>query len=333
MAVQRLPAEWEPQDAILLAWPHQHTNWDWLLDDASQLYEALVSVICDYADLVIAAPESDIEHIKARLEAMDVPLEYVYFYPAEFASSWVRDFGPVGVQTESGIKLLDFSDGAFTKGLMEQGAFPAATIEYLGFDCNPSAVEVDGQGALLVSAGSFGYDQLSTEAKAALAVELGTLFGVGKVNWLHHGYLMGADSGAHIKSLACFAPNNVLMYTACDDEQDEHYGQLKAMESELSTMTNLDGMPYRLLPLPWPGAKYDDNDQRIPASYANFLIVNEAILVPIYDSLSDEDALEVISQAFPGLEVFGIPSLSLIELGASLHRIAVPLPEGVLMPA
>jgi agmatine deiminase len=105
------------------------------------------------------------------------------------------------------------------------------------------------------------------------------------------------------------------------------------MEQELMAMTNADGQAYRLLSLPWPGAKYNDSDQRLPASYANFLIVNEAVLVPIYDSLSDEDALDVVSQAFPGYEIFGIPCLSLIERGGSLHCITMQLPEGVLLQA
>jgi agmatine deiminase len=98
-------------------------------------------------------------------------------------------------------------------------------------------------------------------------------------------------------------------------------------------MTNADGVPYRLLPLPWPGEKFGDGDTRLPASYANFLVVNEAVLVPIYDALSDEDALEVISQAFPGFEIMGIPCSILIERGGSLHCITMQLPEGVLMQA
>ncbi|RYF37400.1 MAG: agmatine deiminase, partial [Chitinophagaceae bacterium] len=123
------------------------------------------------------------------------------------------------------------------------------------------------------------------------------------------------------------------VYTACDDEQDEHYAALKDMETELKQMTNAIGQPYRLLALPWPGPKWSDDDRRLPATYANFLVVNEAVLVPIYDSLSDEDALEVISQAFPGYEIFGIPCSSLIERGGSLHCITMQLPEGVLLQA
>src|SRR6187402_314712 len=132
---QRLPAEWEPQDAVLIAWPHKNTDWEWMLDDVTQLYEALVSVICDYADVVIALPAAAIDSARARLEAMSVPLEYVYFYPVDTRDMWIRDFGPMAVQVEQGIKLIDFAfngcgerysselDGSVTKKLQLQNAF------------------------------------------------------------------------------------------------------------------------------------------------------------------------------------------------------------------
>jgi agmatine deiminase len=133
-----------------------------------------------------------------------------------------------------------------------------------------------------------------------------------------------------IDQLVRFCPNNTIVYTACDDEQDKYYEGLKKMEIELNFMKNATGEPYRLLPLPWPGTMFNDEDERLSVSYASFLIVNEAVLVPIYNALSDEDALEVIFQAFPGFDIMGIPCETLVEQGGSLHRIAMQLPEGVL---
>lgn len=342
----RFPAEWEPQDAILLAWPHKDTPWDWQLDDVVQLYEALVSVICDYADLVITIPEAEIEPVKTRLAAMDVPLEYVYFYPVESNDTWARDFGPISVQTEQGIKLLDFSfngwgekykwdlDNLISKKLHAQDAFPSAEFESIKFVLEGGSIESDGAGTLMTTSSCLLNKNRNPDlSKAEIEQQLKSAFGVSKINWLESGYLAGDDTDGHIDVLARFCPNNTIVYTACDDEQDEHYASLKKMEAELKGMTNAHGEAYRLLPLPWPGAKFGDNDQRMPATYANFLIVNEAVLVPIYDSLSDEDALEVISQVFPGYEIFGIPCLSLIERGGSLHCITMQLPEGVLLQA
>jgi len=346
MTNHRLPAEWEPQDAILLAWPHKNTSWNPILDDVVQLYEALVSVICDFADVVIAIPEAEIQNVRAHLEGMDIPLEYVYFYPVDSNDTWVRDFGPITIQSETGVKLLNFNfnawgskyafelDNKISKKLFELDAFSAAEFEDVDFVLEGGSIESDGQGTLLTTSSCLlNKNRNPNLSKDEIEQQLKKSFGARKVNWLNSGYLAGDDTDGHIDVLARFCPNNIIIYTACDDETDEHYQALKAMEVELAAMTNADGQPYHLLPLPWPGAKFGDDDKRLPATYANFLIVNEAVLVPIYDSLSDEDALEVISQAFPGYEIFGIPCLSLIERGGSLHCITMQLPEGVLPQA
>jgi agmatine deiminase len=340
---QRLPAEWAPQDAVLLAWPHKNTEWNQNLNEMEQLYEALVSVICDYADLVIALPELEIERVKARLQVMDIPLEYVYFYAVDTNDTWARDFGPLSVMTSTGIKLLDFIfnawgekypgnlDNQVTQTLFAREAFPAALIEPQDWVLEGGSIDVDGQGALLTtSACLLNKNRNPNLTKNDIELRLKDAFGVTKIHWLNHGVLQGDDTDGHIDTLARFCPNNTIVYVACDDEQDDHFVELKKMEQELQSLTNIERQPYRLLPLPWAGAIYGEQNQRVPASYANFLIVNEAVLVPIYDALSDEDALEVISTAFPGYEVFGIPCLSLIERGGSLHCITMQLPEGVL---
>jgi agmatine deiminase len=343
MSLQRLPAEWEPQDAIMLTWPHKNTDWDWILDDVSELYEALATVIVDYADLVIAVAPDMVDEVRRRLAAMGAPLEYIHLYPVETNDTWARDHGPLSVATDTGFKLLDFTfngwgnkhahdlDNQISRRLFEQGAFPAASFESCDLVLEGGSIEVDGRGTLLTTAQCLlnpsrnpHLDQAEIEARLKAA------FGVQKINWLHHGYLAGDDTDSHIDTLARLCPNRTIVHTACDDPEDEHYAELKLMEEELKTMTDVDGEPYRLLPLPWPGPVLGDRDHRLPATYANFLIVNEAVLVPIYDLPSDEDALEQISQAFPGYDILGIPCSPLIEQGGSLHCITMQLPEGVL---
>jgi len=346
MSNRRLPAEWEPQDAILLAWPHKNTGWREHLEEVEQLYEALVSVICDFADVIIAIPESQLNSVRLRLEAMEVPLEYVYFYTLDTDDTWVRDFGPITIQTDAGMKLFDFKfnawgskysfdlDNRASRNMFELGAFPSAKFESVDFVLEGGSIESDGKGTLLTTSSCLlNKNRNPNLTKDEIESRLKEVFGVQKVNWLNSGYLAGDDTDGHIDVLARICPNNTIIYTACDDESDEHFASLKKMEQELKEMTNADGQPYRFLPLPWPGVHLSDADKRMPASYANFLIVNEAVLVPIYDALSDEDALEVVSQAFPGYEIFGIPCLSLIERGGSLHCITMQLPEGVLLQA
>ena len=343
---QRLPAEWEPQDAILLTWPHPATDWDWILDEVTELYEALATVIADYADLVISAPAAQLEEVRQRLEAMGAPLEYIHLYPCDSDDTWARDHGPITVATPDGFKLLDFTfngwgnkhrhslDNQLSRRLFEQQAFPLASLESQDWVLEGGSIETDGCGTLMTTASCLLNPNRNPQLdKAEIEARLKAAFGIRKINWLQHGHLAGDDTDSHIDTLARLCPNNVIVYTACDDPQDEHYADLKAMEAELQTFTDADGNPYRLLPLPWPGAVVNDEGERLPATYANFLIVNEAVLVPIYNLPSDEDALEVITQAFPGYDILGIPCSVLIEQGGSLHCITMQLPEGVLEPA
>lgn len=345
MSGQRLLAEWEPQDAVMLAWPHKQTPWDWILDDVVQLYEALATVICDYADLVIAAPAEELDDIRVRLGAMNAPMEYIYLYPVPTDDTWARDHGPMTVETTEGMKLLDFQfngwgnkfehrlDNRITRNLYEQGAFAAAAIEEQDWVLEGGSIECDGNGTLLTTASCLlNANRNPHLTRAEIEQRLKDSFGARKINWLNHGYLAGDDTDSHIDTLARLCPDNVIVYTACDDVEDEHYDELKKMEAELQVLTDADNQPYTLLPLPWPQAVFNEDGKRLPATYANFLIINEAVLVPIYECLSDEDALEQISRAFPGFDIVGIPCSLLIEQGGSLHCITMQLPEGVLQP-
>lgn len=346
MSSQRLLAEWEPQDAVMLTWPHANTPWGDLLDDVTQLYEALVTVICDYADLVIAAPADEIEGVSARLAEMGAPIDYIHFFAVSSNDTWARDHGPLTVETAEGMKLLDFTfngwgnkfpadlDNQITQNMFRLGAFSAVSIAVEDWVLEGGSIETDGRGTLMSTASCLlNPNRNPSLSREQIEQRLKDVFGVRKINWIEHGYLAGDDTDGHIDTLARLCPNNVIVYTACDDPQDEHYEALKKMEAELQAFSDADGHPYRLLPLPWPAAVMNDVDQRLPATYANFLIVNELVLVPIYGCLSDEDALEQISQAFPGYDVMGIPCSVLIEHGGSLHCITMQLPEGVLEQA
>ncbi|MEJ2200448.1 MAG: agmatine deiminase family protein [Desulfuromonadaceae bacterium] len=116
----------------------------------------------------------------------------------------------------------------------------------------------------------------------------------------------------------------------CSDPTDEHYTALAAMEEELKAFRTADNQPYRLIPLPWPQACFDKEGQRLPATYANFLILNRAVLVPTYRDQQDAEALAKVAEAFPGREVIGIDCLPLIQQHGSLHCVTMQLPKGVL---
>lgn len=339
MLGQRLPAEWEPQDAVLLLWPHKGVDGAHL-NTIVQLCEALVSVICDYADVVIALPEIEIDSVRSRLDAMSIPLEHIYFYSISYGDAscnlWARDCGPITIEAEQGIKLLNFAVSnaeekfdinSIFRQLHLQNAFPGACYEIQDWSLNGGVIEADGRGTLLVKKSYFNKYNTGL-SKDDIESRLKNIFGVNNLIWLENGRV--CENSHYIDQLVRFCPNNIIIYTACDDEQDLYYEELKKMEIELSLIKNAAGEQYRLLPLPWPGAIFNDDGERLAVSYASFLIVNEVVLVPIYNALSDEDALEVLFQAFPGFDIMGIPSETLAEQGGSLHRMAMQLPEGVL---
>ena len=154
-------------------------------------------------------------------------------------------------------------------------------------------------------------------------------FGVERVLWINHGYLAGDDTDSHVDTLARFCDVDTIAYVQCDDKTDEHYASLKLMERELKSFKTLEGNPYRLIPLPMADARYE-GEQRLPATYANFLIVNGALLVPTYRSPKDEQALSALREAFPDREVVGVDCSALIHQHGSLHCVTMQLPYYVL---
>lgn len=159
-----------------------------------------------------------------------------------------------------------------------------------------------------------------------------------RIVWIDHGKLIGDDTDGHIDTIVRPAPNDTLLYVKCYDETDEQYADFQAMEEQLRTLRTVDGKPYRLLPLPMPKAMYDDGEtmsdkpfegaERLPATYANFLIINGAVLVPIYgqDDL-DRQALSVIKEAFPDRDVVGIDARVAVRQHGSLHCLTMQFPE------
>ncbi|MFN3659911.1 MAG: agmatine/peptidylarginine deiminase, partial [Brevinematales bacterium] len=156
--------------------------------------------------------------------------------------------------------------------------------------------------------------------------------GARRVLWVEHGYLAGDDTDSHIDTLARFATPNVMLYVSCDNPADEHYQQLREMENDLKRFRTHEGKPYTLIPLPMPAARYDDEGNRLPATYANFLFVNGAVIVPTYhDEVNDTQALRLFQEVFPEREIIGIPALSLIKQHGSIHCVTMQIPQGVLV--
>jgi len=189
------------------------------------------------------------------------------------------------------------------------------------------SIESDGQGTIFTTSccllaphrnQPLTKDQIEERLKEYLCAE--------RVLWIDHGQLTGDDTDGHIDTLVRIAPNDTLLYIGCDDPQDEQYEELHLMEEQLRTFRTTDGKPYRLLQLPMPRAIFDEC-QRLPATYANFLVINGAVLCPTYNQPDlDAEALRIIGEAFPDREIVGIDCRSLIKQHGSLHCCTMQFP-------
>ena len=340
---KRLPAEWEPQDAVQLTWPHANTDWQPLLNQVVPVYERLVQLLLEVCDVIIGAPEDQVDSLRVRFQSLNLDLSKIHLYAVQSNDTWARDHGPITIETAKGLVLLDFQftgwggkfqadlDNAITADLYQQGAYGNSSCQHQPLVLEGGAIESDGRGTLLTTEQCLLNPNRNPQLdKSANEEQLGQLFGVTRINWLKHGALQGDDTDSHIDTLARLCPNNVIAYQSCDEPADPHFDDLQAMANELQKMTDCAGSPYRLLALPWPSAKYDELGERLPATYANFLIINNMVIVPTYQDVRDNEALMKIQDAFPGYRVEGIDCLPLIHQHGSLHCITMQLPRGVL---
>lgn len=335
----RLPAEWEPQAAVLLAWPHAGTDWGPRLAPVEASCVELARAIADYQDIVVCVADAALhERVHALLSDAGTVMQRVNLVEVAYDDTWLRDSGPITLCDDTGIqRMLDFrftgwggkyaaaQDDALIATLANRGVFDARTIERIDWALEGGAIDSDGRGSVLATWRCL-HQRHPDMDRATMTATLRTHLSAERVLWLDHGYLLGDDTDAHIDTLARFAPDDVIVYQACDDTDDAHYAELASMAAELSRLRTPDGEPYTLRPLPWPRPIMDQG-RRLPASYANYLVINGAVLVPAYDDPADADAAKIIGAAHPDREVVQVPCRSLIWQNGSLHCMTMQLPR------
>ena len=340
-STERFPAEWEPQSAVLVAWPHAGTDWAERLDEVEETYVALVAAIARFEDIVICVADDDLQtYAEARLRSARADMARVRFVTVEYDDTWLRDSGPISLRGSDGFRLLDFRftgwggkfeasrDDRLVQALDAQHVFERAQRQQIDFALEGSAIDTDGAGTLLTTWQCL-HERHPDASREELTARLSDWLAQQRVLWLDHGYLEGDDTDAHIDTLARFAGTDAIVFQACDDPDDAHYVELKAMADEIAALRTRDGHPYRLFPLPWPRPIVDAG-RRLAASYANFLIVNGAVLMPAYGDDADAAAAAVLAQAFPDLEIVPVSCRALIWQNGSLHCITMQLPQGLL---
>lgn len=338
--VLRFPAEWEPQSGVLVAWPHAGTDWADRLESVEATYVALVAAITRFETALVCVANESVEARARSLLSAAADLSRVEFERLDYDDTWLRDSGPITLRDGHRLRLLDFHftawGGKFEAGLddqivatlSERGVFGEARRERIDFALEGGAIETDGEGTLL-STWRCLHERHPDLDRQQVSNRLQGWLQQRRTLWLEHGYLEGDDTDAHIDTLARFASADAIVYQGCQDPGDAHHGELQAMAAELAAFKQLDGRPYRLFELPWPQPILDGG-RRLAASYANFLIVNGAVLAPAYGDPSDDRAMAVLGQAFPGREIVAVPCRPLIWQNGSLHCLTMQLPQGLI---
>ena len=306
-------AEWEHQRMVQLTWPHEGTDWAPILDEITAVYEEMAREIRKREPLLIVdkIPHND---------------------------TWARDHGFITVESLSPIPspkgegkrllLLDFCfngwgekfeaalDNQINRHLYEQGLVKGCYEDHLDFVLEGGSIESDGKGTVFTTECCLLAPHRNQPlTKTEIEKRLKEWLGAERIVWLQHGSLIGDDTDGHIDTLVRICPDDTLLYTGGDNDHPD----LAAMEKELQELRTLDGKPYRLLKLPLPRPIYDDGE-RLPATYANYLIVNGAVLIPTYNQQDlDQAAIGIIQQAFPDREMVGIDCRAVIKQHGSLH--------------
>ena len=310
----RLPAEWEPQSGVQLTWPHAATDWAPMLDDIVAVYDEMAREIRKREQLLIVPPPSN--------------------------DTWARDHGFITlVNDKGGVRLLDFQfngwgekfpaeiDNTLNRRIYDEGHVQGEYVDHLDFVLEGGSIESDGRGTIFTTSccllaphrnQPLTQQEIEDRLKEWLCAD--------RIVWLNHGSLLGDDTDGHIDTLVRICPDDTLLYIGGDDDHPD----LALMEQELRDLRTLDGQPYRLLRLPLPRPIYDDGD-RLPATYANFLVINGAVLVPTYAQPDlDGEAMRIIGEAFPGRDIVGIDCRPVIRQHGSLHCCTMQYPENVL---
>lgn len=296
-------AEWEPQSAVQLTWPHKDTDWAPILPEITAVYEEM---------------KREIESRETVIVVDDIPHN----------DTWARDHGFITVEENGQLILLDFKfngwgekfaaelDNDINRQLYEQQLVKGIYESHLYFVLEGGSIESDGKGTIFTTTCCLMAPHRNQPlTQQEIEQQLKEWLGAERIVWINHGSLIGDDTDGHIDTLVRIAPNDTLLYIGADDEHPD----LLLMEQELQQLRTIDGHPYRLLRLPMPRPIYDDGE-RLPATYANYLVINGAVLVPTYNQPDlDQEAISTIGKAFPDREIIGIDCRAVIRQHGSLH--------------
>lgn len=336
----RMPAEWKPHTATWLTWPHKPDTWPGNFAPVPGVYARFVRVLADSEEVHILVRDHEIEAAARRVlreEKADAP--NVFFHTIPNDDVWIRDCGPVFVRNpEAATPLVAVnweynSWGGKYPPYDADNAIPAAVAGYVGCPVvsgnmvlEGGSIDVDGEGLLLTTEQCLLHPNRNPSlSREQIEQRLRDLLGVRKVLWLGDG-IEGDDTDGHIDDLTRFVAPGRVVTVMEEDETDLNHAVLRANRERLRGLTGLSGHPLDVVDLPMP-EPVTYGGQRLPASYANFYIANNTVVVPVFgQSRRNDEALGILRECFPGRKVVGIEASELVLGLGAFHCISQQQP-------
>ena len=336
--------EFAAQSGIALTWPHAASDWCDSLTDVIPVYTAIARAVMAYERLlVICHDEPHRNTVTQALEQAGLSGDRLGMACLPTNDTWIRDYGPLVTANDTRLTLHDFVfdgwggkypaslDDRISRRLHDAGCFGSIPLRRHSLVLEGGSIDTDGCGTLLTTSRCLlDSGRNSGIGRAGMETRLRDSLGATRILWLDHGELAGDDTDGHVDMLARFCSADTIAFTRCDRQDDPHYPSLEAMADQLGGFASASGQPYRLVPLPLPAPCFDADNRRLPASYANFLILNDAVLMPAYNDPADTLAAQALQGCFPDRDIIPIDCLPLIRQSGSLHCATLQLAAGIL---
>ncbi|MFQ6341939.1 agmatine deiminase family protein [Campylobacter sp. VTCC 70190] len=308
--------EWSEQEYLLLALPHKNSDWKEYLDEITKAYQNFVKAAIPFQKVLLIAPSyKDFEVFK--------DFKNVEFFQCDTNDTWIRDFGAIDVLENGRLRAIDFKfnawgnkfpselDNAVNSKLFKDKF--KEELKRVDFVLEGGSIDFNGDGVMLTSSHCLlNANRNSHFNKLQIEEKLKEFFGLKRIIWLENGFIKGDDTDHHIDTLARFIDKNTIAYSVCEDEKDEHYLPLKKMKEELEKTA------FKLLELPLPKPLFYEN-RRLGATYANFVFINKALIVPFYGDEKDELVAQRLAKALPQREIIGVDARVFLRQNGSLH--------------
>lgn len=338
----RFIPEWEEIEYVMLALPHADTDWNYILPDAIDQYRRLVTAITSEGiNVLLLCPDQQ----EAAAIMADCNQELIRYVEMDYNDTWTRDYGMLTAMRNDRLRALDFGFNAWglkfaadkdnlvnlrlnEAGLLQDGVYRNER----DFILEGGSVETDGRGTILTTTRCLtSPNRNGGKSKAEINRILAERLGADHVLWLDHGALEGDDTDSHIDTLARLAPDDTIVFTGTRNFDEPMFEPLLAMRAQLTMFRTAEGNPYNLVELPLPDPVMDPDGNRLPATYANYLVANGVIFMPTYAQRDkDELAMRTIRIAYPGHKVVGVDCRTLLRQHGSLHCATMQVPAGIM---